>query len=335
MAQPTQSQQPSPARFFGACFGVYVAASAKAAIELNVFTAIADGATTAQALADKCRASERGMRILCDFLTVHGFLTKADGHYGLTPDSAMFLNQHSPAYVGSAVKFLLRPDTYRDVDNLTAIIRAGQADDSPLSSDHPMWVEFARSMAPYVAPAAAEIADIVDQPQDCRVLDIAAGHGLFGISLAQRNPGTRVTALDWPHVLDVAWENARNRGVADRYGVIAGSALQVDWGSGYDVVLLTNFLHHFNSKTCDSILRKAHAALKPGGKTVTLEFVPNPDRVSPPLPAQFPMIMLTGTPAGDAYTYAELESMFASAGFSKNEHRPLSQSPQSVIISTK
>src|SRR5579884_2664217 len=158
MAQPTQSQQPSPARFFGACFGVYVAASAKAAIELNVFTAIADGATTAQALAEKCRATERGMRILCDFLTVHGFLTKTDGHYGLTQDSAMFLNQHSPAYVGSAVKFLLRPDAYQELDRLTNLIRTGQKDDSAISSDHPMWVEFARNMVSFVAGSAAEIA---------------------------------------------------------------------------------------------------------------------------------------------------------------------------------
>lgn len=335
MAHPTQSQQPSPGLFFSACFGVYVSAGVKSAIELNVFTAIAEGAVTAAALAEKCRTTERGMRILCDFLVVQGFLTKTDGHYGLTQDSAIFLNQHSPAYVGSAVKFLLRPEVYQELDSLTSLIRTGQQDDSPISSDHPMWVEFARSMAPFVGSAAGEIAEIIEQPQECRVLDIAAGHGLFGISLAQRNPGTQVTALDWPHVLDVAWENARHRGVADRYGVIPGSALQEDWGSGYDIVLLTNFLHHFDRKTCESILLKAHAALKPGGRVVTLEFVPNPDRVSPPFPALFPLIMLSSTPAGDAYTFAELESMFADAGFSKSEHRPLTRSIESIVISTR
>jgi 2-polyprenyl-3-methyl-5-hydroxy-6-metoxy-1,4-benzoquinol methylase len=335
MAHPSQSTQPSPAPFFAACNALFTSAAIKSAIELDVFTAIAEGALTPAALAEKCRATERGMRILCDYLTVHGFLTKAEDHYGLTQDSAVFLNQHSPAYVGAAVKFLLREENFRLVQNLTPAIRTGLKDDSPLSSDHPMWVEFARSMAPFVGSSAGEIAELVEQPQQCRVLDIAAGHGLFGIALAQRNPGTRVTAMDWPHVLDVAWENARGRGLADRYNVIPGSAFEADWGSGYDIVLLTNFLHHFDRAGCASILAKAHAALKPGGRVVTLEFVPNQDRVSPPLPAQFAMIMLTTTPAGDAYTYAELASMFADAGFASSEQRPLTRSVQSIVISTK
>jgi len=158
---------------------------------------------------------------------------------------------------------------------------------------------------------------------------------LFGIAFAQRNPRAQITGLDWPHVLDVAWENARQRGVADRYGVIPGSALQAEYGTGYDLVLITNFLHHFDKHTCESILLKVHAALKPGGRAVTLEFVPNADRVSPPMAAQFPMIMLASTPSGDAYTFAELDAMFLDAGFTQNEILPLTRSVENVIISNR
>ena len=304
----------------------------RAGIELNVFTAIADGAVTPAALADKCKATERGMRILCDFLTIRGFLTKADGRYGLTQDSALFLNQHSPAYMGSGVRFLTYHENYQ---NLTAVVRTGQRDNSPLSSDHPMWVEFARSMTPFVATAAEEIAEAEAGSEPCRVLDIAAGHGLFGISIARRNPGAHITALDWPHVLDVAWENARHAGVSERYDSIPGSALEVDWGTGYDIVLLTNFLHHFDRNDCETILLKAHAALKPGGRAVTLEFVPNDDRISPPIPAAFSLIMLTSTPGGDAYTFAELDDMFRSAGFEHSERRDLRRSIETLIVSRR
>ena len=79
----------------------------KAAIELEIFTAIAEGNTTPATIAKRCEAAERGVRILCDFLTIHGFLTKEGSHYGLAPDSALFLNRHSPAYIGGAVEFLL------------------------------------------------------------------------------------------------------------------------------------------------------------------------------------------------------------------------------------
>ena len=335
MAHPGPSQPPSPALFFAAANAVQVSAAIKAAIELDVFTAIAEGAATAAAIAEKCGATERGIRILCDFLVIQGFLTKADSHYALTADTAFFLNQHSPAYAGSAIRFLLAQGQLDSIRNLTSSIRDGLRDDSPISSDHPMWVEFARSMAPMVAGCAEEIAAMADPGGPCRVLDIAAGHGLFGIAFAQKNPQARITALDWPHVLEVAWENARHRGVGDRYGVIPGNAFTARFGSDYDVVLLTNILHHFDRQTCETLLLKVHGALKPGGCAVTLEFIPNPDRVSPPLAAAFAMNMLAGTPAGDAYTFAELDSMFLNAGFANNRMLPLARSVEQVVISTR
>jgi len=167
------------------------------------------------------------------------------------------------------------------------------------------------------------------------VLDIAAGHGLFGIGFATNNPQAEITALDWKAVLEVAKENAQKAGVADRYHTIEGSAFDVDYGTGYDLVLLTNFLHHFDPPTCETLLRKVHGALADGGRAVTLEFVPNDDRVTPPDAAQFSMVMLTSTPSGDAYTFAEFERMFANAGFSRSTIHPLPPTMENVIISEK
>src|SRR5262249_61875474 len=152
-----------------------------------------------------------------------------------------------------------------------------------------------------------------------KVLDIAAGHGVFGIKLAQTNPNAEIVALDWPHVLEVAKENATARGVISRYKTLPGSAFDVDYGTGYDLVLLTNFLHHFDKETCETLLRKMRASLADGGRVATLEFVPNEDRVTPPQAAAFSMQMLGGTPRGDAYTFAELEQMFEHAGFAGRE----------------
>jgi ubiquinone/menaquinone biosynthesis C-methylase UbiE len=167
-----------------------------------------------------------------------------------------------------------------------------------------------------------------------KVLDIAAGHGIFGIAIAQRNAEARITAVDWAAVLEVAKENAEKAGVASRLHMLPGSAFDVDFGSGYDLALVTNFLHHFDVATCESFLRKVHAALKPGGRAVTLEFCPNDDRITPPTPARFAITMLMSTARGDAYTFHELESMFRNAGFAASEQKML-PSEQSVIISTK
>jgi 2-polyprenyl-3-methyl-5-hydroxy-6-metoxy-1,4-benzoquinol methylase len=94
------------------------------------------------------------------------------------------------------------------------------------------------------------------------------------------------------------------------------------WGNGYDLMLIANFLHHFDPPTCSTFMRKAHAALNPGGRAAIAELVPNPDRVTPPTAAAFSMMMLATTPAGDAYTFAELESISKSAGFARVELAP-------------
>jgi ubiquinone/menaquinone biosynthesis C-methylase UbiE len=167
------------------------------------------------------------------------------------------------------------------------------------------------------------------------VLDIAAGHGMFGIMVARANPNAQIYALDWAKVLEVAQQNAIRAGVTARYNTIPGSAFEVAFGDGYDIALITNFLHHFNPATNETLLRKVHAALKPGGRAVTLEFVPNDDRISPPGAAAFSLMMLGSTAEGDAYTYTELDTMYRNAGFARSERHVLPGGFQSLIVSHK
>lgn len=335
-----QTQQPSPEHFFQTANAFQRTAALRAAVELDLFTAVAEGGGTAREIAARCDASERGVRILCDYLVTVGLLTKEGGSYGLTQDSAVFLDRRSPAYLGGALEFLLAPSLVAGFENLTAAVRKGgtaMPEGGTVSAENPVWVKFARAMAPMMVPAAQEIARLVggEEGRPLRVLDIAAGHGVFGITIARQNPSAEVVALDWPAVLEVARENAEKAGVADRYSVIEGSAFEADFGGSYDLVLLTNFLHHFDTPTCEGLLRKVGAALKDDGAAIALEFVPNDDRVSPPIPAAFSLTMLAGTPAGDAYTFAELESMFRNAGFNRSELHQLSASPEAVVVARK
>jgi ubiquinone/menaquinone biosynthesis C-methylase UbiE len=335
-----ETQQPSPELFFQTANAYQLTAALKAAVELELFTAVAEGKRDAQSIAERCNASERGVRILADYLVVTGLLTKDADGYGLTRDSAVFLDRRSPAYMGGSLEFLLAPKLTANFEDLAGVVRKGgtlASEGGTVSVENPLWVKFARAMAPMAAMPAEAIAHIVLDGRQGRmkVLDIAAGHGLYGIAFARQNPEASVVALDWRAVLEVAKENARAAGVAERHSGIEGDAFDADYGEGYDVILLTNFLHHFDPPTCVRLLKKVRAALADGGVAVTLEFVPNADRVSPPVPAAFSLMMLTGTEGGDAYTFAELERMFAEAGFSHSEARPLPASPQQIIISRK
>ena len=222
---------------FAAFNGFQRTAALKAAIDLDLFTAIGEGRTTPSELAQRCGASERGLRILCDTLAALDFVRKDGGHYALDPDLGMFLDRHSPAYVGSAANFLASPMVTEAFGALTAAVRKGGtaiAEEAVLAPEHPVWVDFARSMAPLAGLSARLLTNLLDAPAGApwKVLDIAAGHGMFGIALAQENPNARIVALDWANVLAVAHENARAAGVADRFRTLPGSALTVDYGQG-------------------------------------------------------------------------------------------------------
>jgi SAM-dependent methyltransferase len=331
---------PSPALFFDTANAYQRTEALRAAVELDLFTHLAAGKTTADELAAACAAAPKGVRILADYLTIAGFLTKQGGRYALTPDSDVFLSRRSPAFVGGALEFLLTPTLRDSFRTLTDAVRRGgtaASAEGTVSHDNPVWVPFARGMAPLMRMPAELLAGLVggDTNRPLRVLDVAAGHGLFGIAVAKRYPQAHVTALDWANVLAVAAEFAKAEGVADRHTLLPGSAFDLDWGGPYDVVLLTNFLHHFDLPTCEGLAKKAFAALAPGGKALTLEFVPDADRVNPPATAGFALVMLATTAGGDAYTFAEYERVFAAAGFARSEFHPLPPTAQQAVVSHK
>jgi 16S rRNA G966 N2-methylase RsmD len=337
---PHAAETPSPAIVFETLNAYQRTAALRTAIDLDLFRGIGEGHHDVPSLAKFCSASERGIRILCDYLTVIGLLNKEGNRYHHTPSSALFLDPQSPSCLATTARFLGNPALYEPFQRLTEIVRKGRTvlpGDGSVEAENPIWVEFAHAMAPMMAPMAKPLGSIVLDGRNgpMRVLDIAAGHGLFGIEVAKQNPQAHVVAVDWAPVLEVAQANARKAGVADRYTKLPGSAFEVDFGGPYDAVLLTNFLHHFDPPTNVKLLKKVHASMTPGGRVAALEFVPNEDRVSPPMAAAFSLMMLSNTPAGDAYTFRELESMYHEAGFGNVSAHPVPMAPHTIVLGHK
>jgi len=331
---------PSPELFLRTITAFQQTAILRAALQIELFAALAGDQLDAAALAQRCGAAERGVRILCDALVALGFLTKDADRYAPTLDTATFLDPRSPAYLGAASEFYLSPMQHEGYDRLAEAVEAGSATivgEAWMAPENPIWVTFARAMAASSEISSRLVAELVEiEPaRPFKVLDIAAGHGLYGLALAAKNPNVEVVAVDWPNVLEVATENAAARGVADRHRVLPGSAFDVDFGDGYDLVLLAGFLHHFDTATCEALFSKVYAALDTGGRAVTVDFIPTGGKVSPPSVAIFAVAMLATTLAGDVYTFGELESFAASAGFTRSELHRLEPAAHSAVISYK
>jgi ubiquinone/menaquinone biosynthesis C-methylase UbiE len=321
---------------YDAALAFHRTAALIAAVKLDVFTLIGAGVSSTDALSAKTGASPRGLRVLCDFLTVIGLLAKDGETYSLAPPGRRYLDRTSPAWIGSSVDFFSAPEMLRLVldDPVAYVTRGGSEGLGSMAPNHPIWVRFAEAMTPIASVtakrAAAYLSSRADRP--ARILDIAAGHGLYGIELAKAMPDAQVTAVDWPEVLALARRNAEAAGVADRYRLVEGSAFDVDFGRGFDLVMLANFLHHFGAEGCGVMLRKVRACLAPKGRACIVDFVPNEDRVSPPMEATFAFWMLATTPQGDAHTLGDYSAMGKDAGYSGAVAHRLRPTPETLVL---
>ena len=152
-------------------------AALKAAINLGLFRAVGEGPGDVASIARHCAASERGIRILCDFLTIYGVLVKEDGGYRHTATSAAFLDPRSPACMASVAQFLGNPALRGTYDHLADVVRTGRTSlpgDGTVEPENPVWVQFAEQMAPMMAPNGGPVG------RDCaggkRRADARAGH---------------------------------------------------------------------------------------------------------------------------------------------------------------
>ena len=193
--------EPNPEHIRALMMGYQKTAALRAAVDLHVFTAIGSGATNVEAIATQCQASRRGIRILCDFLVIEGLLTKENQTYSLTPDSAAFLDERSPQYMGGMLQFLHAPRFWQAAIHLTETVRTGHTalGEGIAGDEAEEWVAFARHMQPMAKGPSQFIGQlVVAEEKPKRVLDIAAGHGLYGIAIAARVPDAEVVAQDWP-----------------------------------------------------------------------------------------------------------------------------------------
>jgi hypothetical protein len=167
-----------------------------------------------------------------------------------------------------------------------------------------------------------------------KVLDLAAGSWVWGIALAHLSPNVRITAVDWPEVLETTKRVAARHGVADRLSTIPGDLMVANFGTDYQIAVLGLILHSEGEKRSRNLLRKTFEALARGGTIAIGEFVPNDERTAPPGALIFAVNMVINTEEGDTFTFAEISSWLREAGFT-NVRQLEAPAPSPLILATK
>lgn len=324
----------TPEPIIQAMMAFQVSAALRAAIELDLFAAVKIHGTLAE-IAGHIKAPERTTRMLCDALVSVRFLAKKHGKYALAPLSDAFLDPAKPGYFGGMAHIATAPMVWDEFGRLAQVVRHGGTlrDDHALKPRHEFWETFAKHSGALAGVQGRFIAGELQRRgvKAPRVLDLAAGTGLYGFSIAAADPGAKVTTVDWPNVLEHSRGYARAMKVERRVTFLPGDIFKADLGKDHDVVLLTNIYHHFNRAQCVELSKRARATLKPGGIAVVVEFIPDDERAQAAGPLLFSLIMMAWTPQGDTYTAAQYREILKESGF-KDVEFPQAPIAQQLIF---
>lgn len=319
-------------------FGGWKVQALVAAMELDVFTHIADRKRTVKEVADAAGASQRGIANLLDALVGTGYLTKGGGRYGLRPLAATFLVRGTDRYMGGAARIVR--NHWDHWNHLTEAVKTGH----PFTAvdDVEQGREFFPTLVAGIFPgnfaASRALLAALSQKERGRIksiLDVAAGSGAWSLAFAQAIPEARVTTIDLPEVTPITRQFAEKLGVAGRYEYREGDLRLMDFGrDSYDLVLLGHIIHSEGEARGKELIRKSYAALRRDGLLLIAEHVPNDARTGPPLALLFGLNMLLHTEAGDVYTMREYRAWLRAAGFRKVTTVP-APAPSPLILATK
>ncbi len=309
----------TPERIMQLAWGYAPVLIIEAAVKHRVFDTLNESPKTLAELSQATGASERGLAAIINALVGLQLLAKEGNRYSLTPESAAFLVSTKPSSFGGLFKHMSVQIIPRWL-KLDDVVRTGKPATAvnDRSEGAHFFAEFVEALYPMSFPPAKALAEhlgISKATNLIRVLDIAAGSGVWGITLAEQSPQVRMTAVDWPEVLEVTKRIATRHGVAERLTTIPGDLLQVDFGKDHNIGTLGHILHSEGHERSQQLLRKVFAALASGGTIAIAEFTPNDDRTGPPNALIFAVNMLVNTDAGDTFTFSEVSEWLRNTGF--------------------
>jgi SAM-dependent methyltransferase len=308
------------------------------AIRNRVFDFLDDTPHTVEEVAEYAKGSIRGWRAVLNCLVGLDLLAKEGSGYRATPESSMYLVTTRPSFTGGIFRHISK-QLIPSWLNLEEIVKTGKPEGrvNDQTAGEEFFTEFVSDIFPLSYPAATALGqylNLKEATSEVRVLDIATGSGVWGIALAQQSEHVRVSAVDWPRVLEVTRQMTARFGLADRFEFLAGDLLEVGFPERCDVATLGHILHSEGETRSRALLKKVNGALKPGGTIAIAEFTPYADRTGPPQSLIFAVNMLVHTAEGDTYPFEQVATWLEDAGFVNARELPCA-GPAPLILANR
>jgi predicted O-methyltransferase YrrM len=284
------------------------------ALELDLFTAVGDGAGTADVTV-MLHTDPRATEMLLNALVSLGLLSKQEGVFRNSPVATRYFTAGSGDNARPAL--LHTAHLWHRWSTLTDCVRAGTAVAHDEIEDRSQdWTEaFIAAMHRNASERAPLVVRAVGAQNVRRMLDVGGGSGAYSIAFAQANSALRGDILDLATVEPIARRHIQEAGVADRVNVRVGDLRSDSLGEGYDLVFVSAICHMLSPEENLDLLRRCREALLPGGRIVIQDFILEADKTAPRFAALFALNMLVGTRGGSTYSEPEYAAWLGEAGF--------------------
>lgn len=280
------------------------------ALELELFTAVGDGAKTSadvsKIISSNIRATDRLMNVLCNM----NLLEKENEKFSNTEFSSRYLVKNSPDYISNLMHASNLWDSW---SNLTEIIKEGKT--IGRDAEKNKWKEnFIEAMHYRASREAQKDLNNLDLTGVKSVLDLGGGSGAYAMQFIKQKPDIKATVFDLPDVIPLTLKYISANGFEGKINTIKGNYLYDDIGSGYDLIFLSAIIHSNSFEENKRLIKKCADALNANGQIVIQDYAMDEDRLTPEVGALFAINMLVNTKGGDTFTQEEIYSWLRDAG---------------------
>jgi SAM-dependent methyltransferase len=303
-----------------------------AGVELDLFTVLGDRKMTGKQVADHAKTDQRATMMLLNALSAMDLVNKEQEYYSASEPAQKFLNKNSEHYIGYMI--MHHHHLSSSWSALDQAVRTGGPVRERAAFHDEKWREaFLMGMYTNASLQAPELVEQIDLAGCTSLLDLGGGPGTYAIHFCRRFPQLKAVVFDLPGTRPFAERTIERYDLRDRIRYVAGNYLDQDIPGKYDAIWMSHILHAEDARTCALLIRKAAAALAPGGKILIHDFILENSMDGPLFAALFSLNMLIGTPGGQSYSEKQIMQWLIDAGLDKIRRLPYRGPTDSGVIS--
>lgn len=336
----SQNPQPTPDKIMQLGFGFWGSKVLLSAVELGLFSVLADGPTTAEDLRNKLRLHARSAHDFFDALVALGVLTRTGDRYANTPEADLFLDRKKPSYMGGIME-MSSERLFLAWGKLTESLKTGKSPNAPTGGDPfetlygspALLKQFLSAMTGISMAAGTACAQKFPWKDYKTFIDVGCAQGGFTAQIALTNTHLSGGGFDLPKVRPVFEEYVKSLRLQDRLTFYPGSFFD-DPLPQADVIIMGHILHDWDLAQKKMLIKKAYDALPSGGAYVVYEAIIDDERRKNAFGLLMSLNMLIETPGGFDFTGADCQGWMKEAGFKDTRVVPL-VGPDSMVIGIK